>query len=975
MKRFLLFALAVSFAWATGVSVAGQIDQGLEGVLNTTPSSQTISVLVYLADYVDIDALTAELDAQKASLRDRHEVVVRSLQDIALSSQGDISSYLRGLKTSGEIKDYKAFWISNCIRVDADKAQIRKIAQRLDVGVVYYNYEIELDQPVEKKDADPLVLTPENGVTAVHAPQCWAMGITGSGVLVATVDTGVDGNHPALASRWAGVADPRYTGHPEWAWYDPAYGQNNFPYDDGGHGTHTMGTVCGGAPGDQVGVAPGAHWMAAAPIDRISIPRTVSDAILSFQWMIDPDGNPATNWDVPGVCSNSWGLVTSHGYPPCDQTFWSYLDACEAAGTVILFSAGNEGSSGLRRPADRATDAYRTCAVAAVDGNTSGWPIASFSSRGPTYCTPDGSAAIKPDIAAPGVNVRSSYPGGGYTTMSGTSMASPHVNGVVALIRQANPNLTVQQVKQIIYETAYDLGSPGEDNSYGWGMIDAYEAVLLAMSMLQGWGTIQGRVTDAVNGAGLPGTVTITNRVPQISATCDAQGYYTLHCPADTAWNLKAEYNLFYLPAYDTASVLENDAVFVNFALPHSPREVFWTDDFSTNTGWTGLGGTGEWTIGAATGGNGNDSYGGPDPAVDHSPTADNKVLGNDLTSGSGGDYAANMGSTYWVTSPTINCTGFTDVLLTFYRWLGVEESVYDHAYLQGYNGTSWVELFHNGGTIDEASWSAYNYDVSALADNNANFKIRFGIGPTDVGWQYCGWNIDDIAISGTSASGPDVTINMIPNNPPVSVPRGGTFTFTGVLTNNVNAPSITDVWIMILVPGYGMFGPVMQANNITLAPNQTLSYPGISQYVPTYAPVGSYTYFAYCGNYPIPDDTASFLFTVTALAGGNANAWTLDGWFEDQTATLPLKTELYGNFPNPFNPTTNFRYSLAIDSEVNLEIYNLLGQKVATVVDERQTAGFKSVIWDASLYSSGVYFYKLTIGDNTFTKRMTLLK
>ena len=144
---------------------------------------------------------------------------------------------------------------------------------------------------------------------------------------------------------------------------------------------------------------------------------------------------------------------------------------------MVVFAAGNEGSSGLRRPADRAMDAYRNLAVAAVDGNTSGWPLAYFSSLGPTYCTPNGTAAIKPDIAAPGVSVRSSYPGQTYVYMSGTSMATPHIAGVVALMRQANPEITVNAIKQIIYETAHDLGPAGEDNGYGWGMVDAYVAV------------------------------------------------------------------------------------------------------------------------------------------------------------------------------------------------------------------------------------------------------------------------------------------------------------------------------------------------------------------------------------------------------------------------------------------------------------------------------------------------------------------
>lgn len=484
-NKLLLAAFAVCLMGAMVSLQAAEIDPGLESILNSSPDGKMISVLVFLEDRVDLKELNRDLNHQNASLDNRHEITIRALQEKATETQGHINAYFDRLKQDGKIEIYQAFWITNAIRIDAAKGEIEKLADHPDVARIYFNYEIELIEPAEVKDTDQGVIARiETGVQAVRAPEVWAMGYTGAGVLVANMDTGVDGNHPALASRWAGVADPRYDGHPEWAWYDPYYGLNNFPYDNGGHGTHTMGSITGAAPstGDTVGVAPGAHWIAAAPIDRGGgIPRTVADAILSFQWFVDPDGNPSTNWDVPDVLSNSWGVTTSHGYPPCDELFWSYIDACETAGTVVLFAAGNEGTSGLRRPADRATDDYRSCAVAAVDANTAGWPIAYFSSRGPTYCTPTGDAAIKPDIAAPGYSVRSSYPGGGYTYMSGTSMACPHVAGVVALIREANPNLSVDQVKQIIYDTAYDLGPAGEDNSYGWGMVDAYEAVMMAI--------------------------------------------------------------------------------------------------------------------------------------------------------------------------------------------------------------------------------------------------------------------------------------------------------------------------------------------------------------------------------------------------------------------------------------------------------------------------------------------------------------
>jgi hypothetical protein len=209
----------------------------------------------------------------------------------------------------------------------------------------------------------------------------------------------------------------------------------------------------------------------------------------------------------------------------------------------------------------------------------------------------------------------------------------------------------------------------------------------------------------------------------------------------------------YYFSARTSTSITVNDpsdAPTSSFsAIAGSAIATLFSDDFSTNQGWTGLGGGGEWTISAATGGTGSDTHGGPDPSIDHSPTSDNGVLGTDNTPGTGGDYSPNLSTTYWVTSPIINCAGHGGVKLEFYRWLGVERNLYDHAYLQGYNGTSWVTLFQNGSTtINESAWSMQTYNLSSIADNRANFQLRFGIGTTDSAWQFCGWNIDDLKIT-----------------------------------------------------------------------------------------------------------------------------------------------------------------------------------------------------------------------------------
>ncbi len=492
---------------------AGDIDPALAAAMQGLDARETVSALLYLEEQVDTVALTDQFNLEKASLRARHREVVESLRDTAALTQGPLLQAIAELAAKGQIEHHEAYWIVNAVRVDAPRAVIERLARRNDVDVAFLNPEIELVAPVEqaeeqKVDAGGAIAGgPEPGVVAVRAPEAWALGFDGTGVLVSIIDTGTAGNHPALASRWAGL-DPFYAGNPQWAWFDPYLGENDFPYDGGSHGTHVMGSVLGGLPGDQIGVAPGSKWISAGAIDRGGgIPGTVADAIESFQWIIDPDGNPATYVDVPATCSNSWGLVTSHGYPECDQLFWSFIDNCEAAGIVVLFAAGNEGTSGLRRPGDRATNDYMTMAVGSVNANTAGFPISGFSSRGPTNCTPDGSPAIKPEVSAPGDGVRSSVPGGGYSVFSGTSMATPHVNGVIAMMRQACPDLTVEDIKMVLYETTVDLGPEGNDNAYGHGMVDAYEAVLMAQALC---GPSPPRARDAAYVTGVGQALDIT---------------------------------------------------------------------------------------------------------------------------------------------------------------------------------------------------------------------------------------------------------------------------------------------------------------------------------------------------------------------------------------------------------------------------------------------------------------------------------
>lgn len=564
--RFLLISLIILVFIPS--TFAGQYSSDFGQYLADHESDRMVGAIVVMADQLDLTALKAGLYSRHADRRERHETVVRALQEHATISQASIMAQLSDLANQGLVEKYRGFWIANVVLVIATREAFDVIVSRHDVNRISPDYPIENIKPVNKGGDRPIIAGIESGLRAIRADEVWDMGYTGEGRLVSHLDTGVDGNHPALNDRWRGY-DPRYSDNPEWAWFDPVT-YTQFPFDSGSHGTHTMGTICGlgQTTGDTIGVAFGAEWITAGVIDRVSLPRTVQDALAAFEWIADPDENPATVWDVPDVCSNSWGLQTGHGYPPCDETFWVVIDGCEAAGVVVVFAAGNEGpgANSLRRPADRATTDLTSFSVGALNGNNPDLPLANFSSRGPSFCTPDGTPTFKPEISAPGVHVGSCLPGGAYGTMSGTSMASPHVAGVVALMRQANPNLTSEQVRQIILDTATDLGSPGEDNNYGMGIIDAYEAVMIALALREDWGTLAGVITDQATGSPILGArVSVIDR--QWGAISRDDGSYFLFVPSDTMWNILAENPPTHLPVFDQQMVFENETTYVDYVL------------------------------------------------------------------------------------------------------------------------------------------------------------------------------------------------------------------------------------------------------------------------------------------------------------------------------------------------------------------------------------------------------------------------
>ena len=437
-------------------------------VLQTAAEGDT-EFLVSLTSQADLDA-AQDLPTKS----DKGWYVYHTLTALAEHTQAPIIVELESLGL-----DYQPYWITNAIWVRGSLSAIQLLAERTDIAHLYANPSVKLDAPVEEISPDAGPQGVEWNIVKVKAPDVWALAYTGQGVVIGGADTGYDWDHPAIKDQYRGW-DGNQFDH-DYNWHDATADNSPEPVDPYGHGTHTMGTMVGDDGGvNQIGMAPGAHWIGCRNMDAggNGTPQTYIDC---YQWFVAPtrvDGIEPNPDLAPDVINNSWSCPPSEG---CTEPN-VLLDAVQnlvAAGIVSAHSAGNSGSScsSVYTPAAIYDESFTVGATDASD------QIAGFSSHGPV--TADGSGRMKPDISAPGVGVRSCVPGGGYALMSGTSMAGPHVAGLVALIISAQPALRgqVDEIESTIEQTANHIPWTGcssegvPNNRYGWGRIDALAAV------------------------------------------------------------------------------------------------------------------------------------------------------------------------------------------------------------------------------------------------------------------------------------------------------------------------------------------------------------------------------------------------------------------------------------------------------------------------------------------------------------------
>ena len=449
----------------------------------------SVEVLVILQAQAKLPTLPAYAD--KAT---RGRIIVRVLQTYAKHTQAPLRDWLESQAVS-----YRAFYIVNALLIEADGPLLDELAARPEIAAITTNPAVVAPLAIpEPEPAAGSLLVPAQppwGIEHIGAPKVWALGYRGQRVVVAGQDTGYDWSHPALKSQYRGW-DGITVDH-DYNWHDAIHATGGLcpadspePCDDHGHGTHTMGTIVGQAPGDTpIGVAPGAQWIGCRNMHRgIGTPASYAEC---FEFFLAPypvggtpeEGEPAR---APHVINNSWACTPAECTEPEHIPFLEgVVNAVRAAGIMVVASAGNSGpacDTVLHPPAIYSA----STTVGATDDEDN---IAFFSSRG------DAAGLQKPQLTAPGVSVHSSTLGGGYATLQGTSMAAPHVTGAAALLWSARPDLrgNVAATELLLTSTAVPLTSSecgsGPDALpnpvYGWGRLDALAAIEAGLPILR----------------------------------------------------------------------------------------------------------------------------------------------------------------------------------------------------------------------------------------------------------------------------------------------------------------------------------------------------------------------------------------------------------------------------------------------------------------------------------------------------------
>ncbi|MFN0157539.1 MAG: S8/S53 family peptidase [Bacteroidota bacterium] len=944
--------------------LAGVIDPILKAKLEQASEMELIRVVARLNDRADLTGLDIELKARRATREERHYEMVTTLQQKAAATQGDLLAYLAEKKNSGLVREFESFWIDNMVGFSAPAGIVREVAKRGDVEVVFIEPEIIYDEPMDVGFSTESVASSEPGLRAINAHKLWRLGITGKGRLVMNIDTGVNGNHPALSARWRGTVPGVLASH---AWYNG--GGSSFPADtdNPGHGTHTMGTMTGFNPSnnDTIGVAPDAYWIAGT-----------GSYTGAFQWAADPDNNPFTLTDVPDVINCSW---FTNG-DPCGggSQYWALMDNAELVGAVVIWSAGNCGPSGgagscvtgvspgayktVTPPKNRADSEVNAFAVGALDGNNSAHGIAGFSSRGPSACD---TTIIKPEVSAPGVSVRSTYANGGYGTLSGTSMASPHVAGAVALLRQINPNAPSDAVKLALLLTARDLGTPGEDNAYGMGIVDVFAAAEM-ISPYHIVGTVSSSATEApIRNARIEiletsqerfsdstGGYAVNPLFDTVQVRVSAFTYYDttvtmiLQPDVNTTFNV----TLNSLPLASVAGAISDSATSQGVA---ARVDLFAQGDPNSDPTYS--------TNSAASGSFGLSAIAGTYRVeiIPPAPYPDKITVNNVVVSPSGATLNVQLAQAFLLIVDDDGGALYDTLYRNSANRLGIRRRTFGNTDSASALGAV-LSTFTSKPVL---LWFTGNDSTEAITANERTTILNhFNAGGRAI---ISGQNIAQFASGGDPLIAGALGIQYTGTSVAAFL-RGfdGDVIGAGVnyiMTGGANNQNSKDI-ISIIGGSSG-------------TPTRTLYYAPDTTALAGVRVLGTSSGWG----------AAFFSFGLEGLAPARVDTFItrslryfsqiVVGVDEGENPTIPTEFVLEQNYPNPFNPSTVIKYQLGSSNAVLLRVFDILGREVLTLVNGRQEAGRHSVEFNAQNLGSGVYFYRLEAGTFVAQKKMILMK
>jgi serine protease AprX len=979
-----VFMIVVAIAVVSTLSAhAGQLDSDLAATVSQATPDSLISVWIELKQTTETVSLKTAV-ASAATRAEAHAVAVTELKRRAVE-QTALVDHLTTMKSLGQADRVKGHWIVNIVEADVTANQLAELAQRTDIANVYLKPTVtSLDVSMNPSEGD--LISPDsaaNNLRHINADDAWTAGFTGAGRIVCSFDTGINGLHPALLSSWKGN-----DGNSEAAWFAPLDGSTFphwFPASPGlsttpYHGTHVMGIMVGTDPTthDTIGVAPGAKWISAAVID---IPgASVLDA---FEWAADPDGNPNTISDVPDVINHSWGFRNIS----CLNIFYTAIDNTEALGIVNIFAVGNSGPtvSTVQTPADRALDSLDCFAVGNLNHLTD--VIATTSSRGPSPCD---NVSIKPNVVAPGTSIRSAaynYPTVRYSLLSGSSMAAPHVSGLVALIRQKNPNATVDQIKTAILTSTRTSGTWGEmpNNNYGWGEIDCMAALnkilptnatpnlrlydfvhvpiaagdtVVGRVQLQNLGASASGVTAVVLGTnnaltildgtlnfgeiGAGGVVISSDSIRVVVADSVTDGTVLATDLVVTRGVVHDSLRLYFLIGEQPSkSVVTHTGSRIQFSLSNfGPYGMGDGSIFPlAGVGFKFDGGTNDLYEGGLMIGTGYAKVSSGVHTYTTDPDMDFKVApSGDLVLSVPGSSAPQQTISMFNDSKAMHPIGVLVTQESFMYDDPNDDFVVLKYILKNTSGAEISDLYLGLYMDWDLPSSGYSSNAGGYETNGAFVWQAYYTG--SVYSRFRGLKLLEGQVSARGAIGSEVynqwaATLTTPGDGFTPDEKFGAMT-SGSLYADANKTARKDLFSII------------GAGPITLSPNQR-------------------------------DTVTIAILAANSLdslrsAALHAESVITDVDDPDVNVVLPDKFELYQNYPNPFNPTTVITFDLPIRSKYKLEVINVLGQTLYQVEAEARS-GRVEIPWNGDGYASGAYFYRVTVGESSITRKMMLLK